>query len=440
VVFTPPALARRLARPFSLAAGLGGPPLLDPACGEGALLLAALELRGGTLEEARHLFGIELDPELCARARARLGAAVGLKPREFSGRIVCADALDPTRPWPPGSAILANPPWLSFSGRHAAPSPISDSHRGPGGWPSLQAAFLERIARHCAREAQPARLLLPGSMLELERYGTLRAVVAEFVHLSESPEELGEDAFSGILEPAVLVSYDPGPAQAESLRAKATRVDDLLRRLEGFPRFAPETFADAGVHSGNSARWLVVAEPDENTAPIRRGADLAAFALGAPTRHLRLDLERTQERRFRIADRAHYTSFPVLLRQTADRPIAALHGEPTYFRNSLLAARAVDGLAPEFLVALLNAPVARYWHRASFRDARQRTFPQVKVGHLRTQPTPIQRRSDAPELHDEVVARVRALEPRQVSFDGARRAIDSLILHSFGLSRVPERD
>ena len=125
---------------------------------------------------------------------------------------------------------------------------------------------------------------------------------------------------------------------------------------------------------------------------------------------------------------------PVLLRQTADRPIAALHTAPGYFRNSLLACRPPAELDPAFCVAVLNAPTACAWHRKSFRDARQRTFPQVKVGHLRTQPFPIVARAGAPRLHDEVVRRVRAIGP--VPAPEEVEGIEGLVLEAFGLGRA----
>ena len=76
VVFTPPELARRLAEPL-LASLEPGTPILDPACGDGALLLAALEGLGGGPEAAERLHGIEIESDLANRARRRLAAARG---------------------------------------------------------------------------------------------------------------------------------------------------------------------------------------------------------------------------------------------------------------------------------------------------------------------------------------------------------------------------
>ena len=171
--------------------------------------------------------------------------------------------------------------------------------------------------------------------------------------------------------------------------------------------------------------------------PVRVGRDLSPYRLGRATRYLRTDLERTPERRFRIAARAHYESFPILLRQTADRPQAALHLEPGYFRNSLLAAREVQGLDPAFVVGVLNGPVATVWHRTRWRDARQRSFPQVKVAHLASQPFPFLERSARPALHDELANTVHELAsstaPDTRAFADARRRAFELALSAFDL-------
>ena len=158
---------------------------------------------------------------------------------------------------------------------------------------------------------------------------------------------------------------------------------------------------------------------------IREGRDLMPYRLGAPRLRLNVELERTPERRFRAAPLERYRAIPILIRQTADRPLAALHTEPTYFRNSLLACTPPPGLAPAFVVAVLNSTIAGTWHRARFRDARQRTFPQVKVGHLRSLPVPILDRSEAPALHDLVVRVVSA---------GEYERADALVAEAFGLA------
>jgi hypothetical protein len=91
--------------------------------------------------------------------------------------------------------------------------------------------------------------------------------------------------------------------------------------------------------------------------------------------------------RCRLRERTDYERVRFVVRQTARYPIAALHrGQP--FRNSLLAGFAVDGLPSELVVGLLNSSLYRAIHLAAQRDARQATFPQVKIAHLRALPLP----------------------------------------------------
>lgn len=444
VVFTPPALAERLAD------GLGAPahaPLLDPACGEGQLLLAGLARRPSS-QPGVGLFGIELVPALADRARERLAAAQprGAGPEDgdqSQAEVQCADALAPGTRWQPGTWILANPPWASFSGRESARAALGP---GPGQragrWPSLQGAFLERIARHVAEQQTGARVIVPAGLTETEAYGPLREAVTRWARIARV-EELGERAFPGVVAPAVILDLAPAGETAASERSwggASSAGNALSAALEHLPRLPPRTFADPGVHSGNAARQLVVRAASGDLPPdllglpgVREGRCLRAFHLAAPAAALQLKLEPTPELRFRVRPLEHYLGFPVLLRQTSDRPVAALHEQPTYFRNSLLAAREVPGLDPAFLAAVLNSPVASAWHQLQFRDARQRAFPQVKVGHLRTQPFPIAHRDQAPALHDELARRVRALRPGGTAFEGEVVGLRQCVLDLFDL-------
>jgi len=455
VVFTPPDLAREVATELDQHAP-GAVPVLDPTCGDGALLAAVLERRGNDPRVARTaLFGIEVDPELAERARARLRTLAGLAPgTELDGHIVCADALTSGRGWRAGTHVLANPPWVSFSGRQSA----CLDQLGPGrnrhataeprsGWPSLHGAFLERIAEHVRTERTSARVILPAQVTGLERYGPLRRAVTRLARLAGPPRELGEDRFGAVIGPAVVLALVPHPSPRRgdggseaSWSGSSSETEALRAQLQQFPRLDRRRFADPGVHTGNTARELVFDASGPERTLLRIGRDLVPYKLGAPSRFLRTDLvpdpsgSAGEPRRFRIAPLERYRSFPVLVRQTANRPLAALHTEPTYFRNSLLATREVPGLDPAFVVGVLNGPVATAWHRARWQDARQRAFPQVKVAHLASQPFPIATRAERPALHDELADRVRGLLHRAgAAFDRERRAVEALALAAFEL-------
>jgi len=152
--------------------------------------------------------------------------------------------------------------------------------------------------------------------------------------------------------------------------------------------FGPGVFGDPGVHSGNSASVILADSPGPGRATIRQGRDVQPFLLAEPRLFLRLDVAPTPEHYFRVGTLERYVTCPIVLRQTANRPIAALHARPTYFRNSVLAGFGLNDLSPGALVALLNSELFAWFHRYRNRDARQLRFPQVKVGHLRALPRP----------------------------------------------------
>jgi hypothetical protein len=432
-VDTPPALAA------ALAAGLLAPGgVLDPACGEGALLVAAWEASGRSPSVAGRLAGIELDPERARRARARLRRALGgALGRAAAGRIREGDALLHEALWTPGTAILANPPWASLSGRGALrlPAGLRAAYRAAHaslctGWPSLHGAFLERIARHVAREGTAARVLAPAPVLDRERYAPLRELLRGLVRL-EGALALGAGAFRGVSESAVLLSLAPrlageadGPGWAPEGLAR-----ELEQRLRAHPRLPAAAFGDTGVHTGNAAADLVArgAGPGE---PLREGRDLLPYRLGPPSARLRVEHAAKPGQRFRIGPWERYRDVPVLVRQTADRPLAALHREPAYFRNTLLACRPPPALDPAFVVGVLNSGVAALWHRARHADARQTVFPQVKVAHLRGLPFPFAERRAAPALHDEIARRVRALEAGALE----EAAVEGLVREAYELA------
>ena len=134
--YTPAPLARSLAAAVldRMSEGTGEPPrVLDPACGEGALLLAMAaalaerDVRRDRREVVRaSIFGVDVDPAAVARTRAALAEFAGIAADELAGNIRCADALlgpdappelGPRIAWaeafPRGfSAVLANPPFV----------------------------------------------------------------------------------------------------------------------------------------------------------------------------------------------------------------------------------------------------------------------------------------------------------------------------------------
>lgn len=349
-------------------------------------------------------------------------------------RIAVADALAEPMPGPLAEAfaeattLLINPPWASFSGRERQAKPAAKGVRqAPSrgqGWPALHTRFVQRCVDACSPGVQ-AGLVLPAQVAGLPGYGSFREQYASRVR---SVTPLGEGVFPGVTSPTVLVTLgattgaplrlSPPPAPPENgdgahetrgeagvrpgegqLRRSALSKDpsrpwtrDPPDLQAGWPppgfRLVHGAFGDRGIHSGNAARRLFSAEPRPGDVPVLVGADLRAY--GTPRPSLWLDPKASPRagEYFRLGDLEGIRRVPFLLRQTADRPIAALNpGLP--FRNSVLAGFGVPGLPKEICLAILNSPAAARIHRALAFDAGQRAFPQVKISQLRRFPWPL---------------------------------------------------
>lgn len=96
---TPDWLARRVAALVPPAAAL-----VEPTCGDGSMLAAALERAG-----QRPALGIDIDAEHVARARARLGAGARIE----TGDVFAVDWSARLAELPQPIGVIGNPPWVT---------------------------------------------------------------------------------------------------------------------------------------------------------------------------------------------------------------------------------------------------------------------------------------------------------------------------------------
>lgn len=408
--FTPRTIAERLVR-GALSRWRGDPPtVLDPACGAGVFLVAALralvEIVGSPNDALARLRGVDLDPEAAHAARLSLWLASGARepPPAALSAVTVGDALD--LDLDPADLVLGNPPWVAYAGR--ASRPITPARRevlraryeGFGGYPTLHGAFADR-ATALLTPGGVVALLLPSAMADLDGYAPMRRAVSARVALAEPMEEFGPDVFDGVVQPCFAMvgtrrgaPPDPRPwtlreRRRAGVEAVVVEPPRCLARLGSLPRFAPATFGDVGVQTSPAVRALIADAPSErHTVPLREGKDVTAYRVGPARRWLDPDPAALRAARARMRPPEAWRAVAFVVRQTAAFPIAALHRDPSPFRNSLLAGYAVDGVDPALAVACLNSAPLRALHLASRRDGRQAAFPQVKVAHLRALPAP----------------------------------------------------
>ena len=349
-------------------------------------------------------------------------------------------------------AVVGNPPWASYSGRQAVPLNEVDgdyfslTYKVFKGWKSLHSMFVERILALVRKEGTLG-ILLPAQVADLDGYQSVRAAVRRAHALREPLPYFGESAFVGVVQPAFALiavgsprrtSGDLGSSpfllgeqarqtQDTRLQADGRSLSAIVEHLEKWSRAPAEAFADPGIHTGNCSKKLVLEAPIGECAPVREGKNIHAYRLEPAEKWVRLDYAPAPGEYFTIRLKEVYVQVPILLRQTAARPIAVPHTSPTYFRNSVLACRGITGVPIEAVVAWLNSSAAALFHVIGVREANQKAFPQVKVKHLRNLPMP--------RWTPELLSMATELFPKAAQGDKeAQCGLDCAVSRAFGLS------
>jgi hypothetical protein len=374
--------------------------VLDPAMGCGRFLVAAKRAW-----PAATMHGIDIDPWAVFVARVVLYLE-GIPASDLVVNLVCANTLARDPAGDAADVVIGNPPWVAYQGRQAVKLDDSvrqgyrDRYRAFAGFPTLHGMFCEWAA-NALRVDGVLGFLVPTQVADLDGYGPSREAVTRVARIEGVLEELGFDQFEGVVEPTLVLramrASDAKPSN-ERWRLKERHTDEVdpvppaarqaLEPLAALPKFAPETFGEAGFQTvGTLSKTHLGPWPPADPrfdVPLREGSDVHAFHVGPPSRSLFVESAVFAPARARYRAEV-YPRVAVVIRQTARYPIAAVHDPACGFRNSLLAAYSDD---PFTLVALLNSTLLRAYHLASQRDGRQSVFPQLKVAALRSLPKP----------------------------------------------------
>jgi hypothetical protein len=345
--------------------------------------------------------------------------------------------------------VIGNPPWVAFAGR--ATQPLTDERRrwlaqnytAFHGYPTLQACFVELGAR-LAPKGRVA-LLVPSPIADLDGYRPMRKVLTRTHRVHDELIEYGQDAFDGVVQPCFGLIADADPNASENdgsfalversgVASTAARVEPptCLESLAVFARFPAACFREFGFQTTSEVtrtmlrRGSDVEPPFEY--PLLEGRDVAEFRVGTPRLYLHAERDKLKRLHCRLREVDDFKQVEFVVRQTAKYTIAALHnGYP--FRNSLLAGFGCAQYPAAVMVGLLNSTLVRALHLAAQRDARQKTFPQVKVAHLRGLP--------APPVDDE---RAEELEGLVLGIEGEkpdtheRQRLDALVYGWYGIN------
>ncbi len=159
--------------------------LLDPACGDGELLDAALE----QLSNAR-LFGMDIDHEASRAAQTRLGKSAVIKTEDM----LLSSSLDKRQQSFRIGALISNPPWgadLLHSSRHLRALGYSLANGQFDSW----SLFVEMSLKALEDDGM-AVFILPDAIFSPE-YAPTRSLISKH-HTIELIARLGEGIFKGV--------------------------------------------------------------------------------------------------------------------------------------------------------------------------------------------------------------------------------------------------
>ncbi len=400
--------------------------IIDPACGCGAFLAAAMRVlhrRFGVLPKPENICGIELQPLAAEVAELRLRwLYLSLTGRPGAPRIVCADALrENVFPADSFDFVLGNPPFVPVG---MIPEDekcrLRTEYRFTNGRFNLFSLFIELGAR-LAREGGVCGWLAPDRLLLNTQGEPMRRWLLteqRLVSASALPPRLFGKAV--VDSAAVIFRREPMPPDG------CVRIDDAgdvpAADILAFPgcRIVAGLCADSaflrtvrahsiplgevadvrdGVIQGAVGNELFVSSPKRaaNPKPLLTGRDVSHMKITPRSRWIDYDPVRMNAlEEIRRGNRANglrmrspevFERPKILTRQTADRIVAAC--DPAgrfYYANTL------HGTAPRpgtfslhFLAVVMNSAAVDRWYRLVASES-GKPFPQVKIAILKRLP------------------------------------------------------
>lgn len=229
----------------------GSDDVLDPACGAGEFLLAALRAlpASGRADFAlERLHGTDLDPLAVMLAQARIAGLVhleGARAAQLCARVRCADAL--AAPFPAVGFVLTNPPFLNRLRTRTAGDPSMTAARraqfGPAVGPYTDTSVVFLLASWRAAR-RGVGIVLPASVCATRDSARVREECGAPAWLWTLPA----DRFDGVRTPLVAAGFS---REAPTTRVRRSFGDPPAPLPDGLPTAA----WGALLHSVEAPPW-----------------------------------------------------------------------------------------------------------------------------------------------------------------------------------------
>ncbi|AXG15169.1 N-6 DNA methylase [Intrasporangium calvum] len=212
--YTPPALAQFLAERACAALPTRTRSLrvLDPACGDGELLLASAEALSQLGVPDVEFIGFDLDPDAIAMAKERLAAA-GLAFNVIAGNFLELAEQDLAEPF---DLLITNPPYVRTQAMGEAASQRLAREFGLRGRVDLTHAFVSLAPKLLATDGVLG-LLCSNRFLSTKAGANVRTVLTRDLHVRELFDLGDTKLFAAAVLPAIVIAMkgraagDPAP-------------------------------------------------------------------------------------------------------------------------------------------------------------------------------------------------------------------------------------
>ena len=356
---------------------------LDPCCGSGNFLLRLL--RRGVKPQT--LYGCDIDKISLLLARINLALNTGMVDEDFlKDHLRQEDTLISVN-LPPAQVILGNPPWNICDNLLLERKYAQELEGARKGHPCFADLFVER-ALDLLPEGGLMRFVLPESLLNVKSHQQIRDIMAKKANVA-SVAYLGE-AFHAVQCPSVVLTlkkseegFKPHKISVsleDSGHCYEVEKDDpldfnfrissetqsLLDRIEAVPNQillkGNATFG-LGIVTGDNKN-LLLSQRVAGADPVLRGTDLEPYRIKESEKFLIFDREKLQQA---AREELYRTKPKIVYRFIANYPIAALDREGRLSLNScnFIIPTSAE-LLPEYLVAVLNSSVVRFYFKKSF--------------------------------------------------------------------------
>lgn len=408
--------------------------VLDPCCGSGQFLLAAIDRLAALGARQIHARVCGMDRDLLAVRIARLNVLVRLAAESpFEPRIYCGDSLHDLagRFNQPFGLVATNPPW----GAHypaAAYEQLDDGYRALGSRESF-ALFLEAGRRMLAPGGR-LTYILPQAFLNVRRHQALRQHLLRHLNVVRIVEL--ERVFSGVFTPVIRVDMVRPPTGAGGAAnrllldgsAWIPGLDALDRQILGKVYALPHTTLEGqaqfalGIVTGNNAAFLCMSRA-AGMEGILKGSDIRPYCVSAPQQFIRFEPARLQQ----VAPIRLYRAPAKLVYRFISKRLVFAYDDRQYLtlNSANILIPAVPGYPIKLILALLNSSVYQFIF--------QRRFHSIKIlrSHLEALPLPHM----SPDLQQAILDRVDRLLPATAPVQALlHREIGQLVAQVFSLT------